>query len=116
METTLRAFLDVTAHARAIGLTSVHTSTSVESEEAAVALDVAQASAEHIVSDSKAAVCNYAVRRVGPLATGILRQDRVPCCPIQVIWVTAQAAILATRRQRPLPAIRLTEQARPSRE
>ncbi|KAH6938576.1 hypothetical protein HPB50_010886 [Hyalomma asiaticum] len=52
---------------------SVCTSTSVEAEEAAIALAITQTSAEYIFSDSKPAVYNYAVGRVAPPAAGILR-------------------------------------------
>ncbi|KAH6933594.1 hypothetical protein HPB50_016736 [Hyalomma asiaticum] len=52
---------------------SVCTSTSVEAEEAAIALAITQTSAEYIFSDSKPAVYNYAVGRVAPPAAGNLR-------------------------------------------
>lgn len=38
------------------------------------------------------AVYNYAVGRVAPPASGILRSDTVPSRPIQIIWVPAHAA------------------------
>lgn len=71
---------------------SVYTSTSVEAEEAAIALAITQTSAEYIFSDSKPAVYNYAVGRVASPASGILRSDTVPSRPIQIIWVPAHAA------------------------
>ncbi|KAH6936041.1 hypothetical protein HPB50_012816 [Hyalomma asiaticum] len=55
---------------------SVCTSTSVEAEEAAIALAITQTSAEYIFSDSKPAVYNYAVGRVAPPAAGILRSPQ----------------------------------------
>ncbi|KAH6935147.1 hypothetical protein HPB50_003539 [Hyalomma asiaticum] len=70
---------------------SVCTSTSVEAEEAAVALAITQTSAEYIFSDSKPAVYNYAVGRVAPPAAGILRSGTIYSRPIYIIWVPAHA-------------------------
>lgn len=70
---------------------SVFATSSMEAEEAAIALAISSTSATHIFSDSKTAVRNFTRGRISGAASRLLARIPPLMRPIQILWVPAHA-------------------------